>query len=579
MDTGERAGQVDLDDPVPALGRDVEDRGEGFDPGAGDEDLDRAELLPDALEPGLDRRPVADVGFDGKNGRAPASQLVGGGLRPLVVDDGDAMTVVDEGPGHAETDSRAPAGDDGDAAHRLASGTSNWRWSRDSPRRRIQVGSYRKCRAPGGPWCSSERRMFLVRSRMRSMLMRPSAPQRQRAPGQEWAPRPKATWDWTLGRSARNSRGTRSRRGSRLAAPFSSMTGVPAVISTPPMEVVRRASRKSVFTGLSTRKDLFEEVGDPVAVCPQLVLELRVLGQVLQGRREQPRRRLLPGGEQERRGSHYRGDIWRRTVWIGGESQIGEDVMTRFAPAVLDVLGEPLVEPGERILTGASLFTGADFADGSAEPEAFAEPLVVLFRHPEQIGDHQHRERLGVGGDELATAVTEELVELFIGQPPDERLVVLQPLRGDESHQQPSLTGVLGRVHGHHVLVHGQLVPVAVDDVTDVITFQGYREGGERPDHRVARGERLAVPVDLGRLVVSGHRHDAEVGEREHRALRAQLLEVRVRIFDQRLVEEEVGRLPVAQPGLPLVATLRTRSACLSNCIAHGGPACDKVSA
>ena len=97
-----------------------------------------------------------------------------------------------EPPGHAETDARGPTGDDGDAAHRPASAASNSRCSLESPRR-IQVGSYRKVRSPGGPWCSSDRRMFRVRSRMRSMLTRPSA-RAKGPPGQEWAPRPKAMW-------------------------------------------------------------------------------------------------------------------------------------------------------------------------------------------------------------------------------------------------------------------------------------------------------------------------------------------------------------------------------------------------
>ena len=51
-------------------------------------------------------------------------------------------------------------------------------------------------------------------------------------------------------------------------------------------------------------------------------------------------------------------------------------------------------------------------------------------------------------------AVAEEVVELLVGQAPDERLVVLQPLRGDQPHEQAPLPGVVGWVHGDHVLVH-----------------------------------------------------------------------------------------------------------------------------
>ena len=94
--------------------------------------------------------------------------------------------------------------------------------------------------------------MSCMRSRMRSMLMRPSA-RASGAPGHEWMPRPNAMCSLVFGRSTRNSAGHSNRRGSRFAAPLSSITGVPAAMSTPPIVVARRASRKSAFTGLSIR--------------------------------------------------------------------------------------------------------------------------------------------------------------------------------------------------------------------------------------------------------------------------------------------------------------------------------------
>ena len=57
------------------------------------------------------------------------------------------------------------------------------------------------------------------------------------------------------------------------------------------------------------------------------------------------------------------------------------------------------------------------------------------------------------------------------------------------------------------------------DDVADVVALERHGERRERPDHRVARRERVGVAVDLVGLVVAGHRDHAEVGEREHRAL------------------------------------------------------------
>ena len=196
------------------------------------------------------------------------------------------------------------------------------------------------------------------------MLIRPSA-RASGPPGQEWTPRPKAMWAWALGRSMRNSAGHSNRRGSRLAAPLSSMTGVPAAMSTPPIDVVRRARRKSAFTGLSTRSTSSRKSGIRSRVGPQLVLQLRVLGQVLQRRGQQAGRRLLAGGEQERRGPHHRGDLRRGAVGVGGQRQVGEHVLARLAPPVLDVLGEPLVEPGQRVLARAALLAGTDLADGA----------------------------------------------------------------------------------------------------------------------------------------------------------------------------------------------------------------------
>ena len=41
---------------------------------------------------------------------------------------------------------------------------------------------------------------------------------------------------------------------------------------------------------------------------------------------------------------------------------------------------------------------------------------MVLLGHAEQVGDDEHGERLGVGADELAVAVGDELVELLVGE-------------------------------------------------------------------------------------------------------------------------------------------------------------------
>ena len=108
------------------------------------------------------------------------------------------------------------------------------------------------------------------------------------------------------------------------------------------------------MTGLSTRSTSSMKLGIRSAVGAELVLQLGVLGEVLQRGGEQARGRLLAGGEQERRGPHDRGDLGDRAVGVGRQRQVGEHVLARLAPPILDVGGEPLVEPAERVLAGAA---------------------------------------------------------------------------------------------------------------------------------------------------------------------------------------------------------------------------------
>ena len=69
---------------------------------------------------------------------------------------------------------------------------------------------------------------------------------------------------------------------------------------------------------------------------------------------------------------------------------------------------------------------------------------MVVLGHAEQVGDDEHRERLRVPVDELALAAVEELVDLAIGEPPHELLVLVQALRRDQAHEQPAVRGVVG---------------------------------------------------------------------------------------------------------------------------------------
>ena len=253
---------------------------------------------------------------------------------------------------------------------------------------------------------------------------------------------------------------------------------------------------------------------------------------------EEPSGGLLTGGEEERRRTHDRGDVGSGAVGVLGEREIGEDVGPRLPASVLDVGREVVVEPGQRVESRHTL--RAQLTGRSGEPEPLAEPLEVGLGHAQQVGHDEHGEGLGVGADELAAAVGDELVELPVGVAPHELFVLLQAPRAEEPHQQRPLASVLGRVHGDHVLVHRQLVAVALDDLADVVTLQRHGEHGERSDHGVARRERLDVAVDLGRLVVARDRHHPVMRDRGHRALRPQALEVGIRVLQQGRVGEEV---------------------------------------
>ena len=133
-----------------------------------------------------------------------------------------------------------------------------------------------------------------------------------------------------------------------------------------------------------------------------------------------------------------------------------------FAPALLDVRGELLVEELERVVRERLVAGAAHGAGLVARPgaEPLAEQLVVALRHAEQVGDGEHGERLAVPADELAVAAGDELVDLAIGEPPHEVLVLAEALRRDQAHEQRAVRGVDRRVEREQLVAHRQLVAV-----------------------------------------------------------------------------------------------------------------------
>ncbi len=85
---------------------------------------------------------------------------------------------------------------------------------------------------------------------------------------------------------------------------------------------------------------------------------------------------------------------------------------------------------------------------------------MVGFGNAEQIGDDEQGERVRVVVDELALTPVEELVDLTIGEPPHELLVLLEALRRDQPHQEPAVSGVLRRIERGQLIAERQLVAV-----------------------------------------------------------------------------------------------------------------------
>ena len=167
-----------------------------------------------------------------------------------------------------------------------------------------------------------------------------------------------------------------------------------------------RARRKSVFTGLSTRSASSTKFGMRSRVLAELVLQLGVLGEVLERGGEQARGRLLA---RPRRGTSR---CARPTVTsgvepsgIGRERELGEHVLARLAPPVLDVVGEAC---RRAIPAGSARRRSRSPAPTSPtmpeRPNPSRNRWCSRLGHAEQVGDHQHRERLRVRADELAAA-------------------------------------------------------------------------------------------------------------------------------------------------------------------------------
>ena len=297
--------------------------------------------------------------------------------------------------------------------------------------------------------------MSRIRSRMRSRLTRSSA-RASGPPGQVCGPRPKATWFRTLSRS-------RVELGGALEPSGIAVGGA--------VEQHHRRPGRDLDAADRGRATGEAEVGLHRALDPQHLLEeARGSGRGPPAARPASRGARPAASARRRAGARSSPGrprtgtstsrttavtVGRRPVGVRRQREVG-----RARPGVALAAGPRCTRRTSSSSHASGFSPGLPSSPAPTsptvpdEPEALAEPLVVGFRHAEQVGDDEHGEGLRVRADELAAAVGDELVELLVGEAPHERLVVLEPLRRDQPHQQRPLAGVVGRVHRDHVLVH-----------------------------------------------------------------------------------------------------------------------------
>ena len=358
------------------------------------------------------------------------------------------------------------------------------------------------------PWKRSSTVMSFIRARIRSSDTRPST-RASGAPGQECTPRAKAICSRTFLRSSRNSCGHSNRSGSRLAAAAEIITIVPAGMSTPARLVDLTRQAEFGLDGALHAQRLLDEDRDQAGVVAQRLLQFRTIAQDAQGGAEQLGRRLLARTEQEAGGAHDIGDGGHRPVRVGGRSQFAQHVVAWFRAALFDVGTELLVEELQRVDRRC---IALDVPHQVRARQCITELFVVSLGNAEQVGDCQQRERFRVRGEELAFAAVDELVELAVGELPEEVLVGLEPARGEQPGQQGTRPRVVGRIHRHHVLVQRHLGAVRIDlSIADVIALGCERQRRERTSHGHTVRPQVGVLEHLERLAVRRHRHHAVV--------------------------------------------------------------------
>ena len=200
-----------------------------------------------------------------------------------------------------------------------------------------------------------------MRSSSRSSATRASA-RASGAPGQVWIPRPKAMCCRAFDRAGSKVLGSVNRRGSRLAAAWTTISVEPDGTSTPPRVTGSLDSRKSPLTGLSKRSASSMKLPTLERSARSSRLDVRAITEDLQGGTEQPHGGLLTGRIEVGRNPGHIAGIGHRAVGEGRRGHLREHVTAGVGPTVLDVGDELVVEVFQRRLGQALTLDAADSA-------------------------------------------------------------------------------------------------------------------------------------------------------------------------------------------------------------------------
>ena len=273
------------------------------------------------------------------------------------------------------------------------------------------------------------------------------------APRQKCGPCPNARCGFGA-RVMSNRPGSGNAAGSRLAAPMTASTIVPAGTAAPPRSTSRRAIRYIHCNGdryLST-SSIADGSRSGSAQPGEL---LRVLAQAQDGVADQVRGRLAAGQEQELEEPEDLHVGEPLAVHLG-PGQPGEQVVPRVGAAGGEQVPEVAVNLGghRRKPLGRGPGRGRRAADGVAHRQDGIgpplEPRPVFGRDTEHLGDHQHRQRGCEVRDQIDLPLHGHPVQQLLAKLPDAGLKGRHGPGGERLRHQPAELGVPGRVGEDH---------------------------------------------------------------------------------------------------------------------------------